>query len=99
MDNYTKHTLIRLNVCNDNTFHKNASGEKIYGNRVNIFSSEEYNLKNDGHTHYRAYPLPHEELYVDVTFKKTLDNFLSYTNTLNKHKIEFKKTTRQLKLF
>lgn len=99
MDNYTKHTLLRLNVNNDHTFHKNASGERIYGNRVLIFSSEEYYLKNDGYTHYRAYNLPYGTLDVDDSFKKTLDNFLSYTNTLGKDKIELITTSIQLKLF
>jgi hypothetical protein len=99
MDNLTKHTLIRLNVQNDNTFHKNANGERVYGNRVLVFSSEEYYLKKDGYTHYRAYPLPyHGTLDAEETFIKTLDNFLSYTNTNGIDKINVITTNIQMEL-
>ena len=50
MDCKTNHTLLRLNICDDNNFHKNANGERIYGNRINVFSTDEYEQKNDGQT-------------------------------------------------
>lgn len=37
------YTLLRINL--NNKFHKNANGEKVWGNRVNIFSEEEYYQK------------------------------------------------------
>lgn len=100
MDQVTKYTLVRLNVCDDSTFHKNANGERIYGTRVNIFSEDEYFAKGDGYTHYKAYSIPHEELSVHPSFSSTLDSFLEYTNTIEKHKIKVTdKVQVQLDLF
>lgn len=75
------YTLIRINL--NNKFHKNASGEKIWGNRINIFSEEEYYQKGDETTHYKAYPLPYEEINNTDDFLEMLDNILNYTNINN----------------
>ncbi|REA65381.1 hypothetical protein DV963_13320, partial [Staphylococcus pseudintermedius] len=50
--------LIRINL--NNGFHKNSNNEIIRGNRINIFSEEEYLRKNDGSTYMRAYALPYK---------------------------------------
>lgn len=39
------HTLFRINL--NNNFHKNADGEIVRGNRINIFSEQEYIDKNE----------------------------------------------------
>lgn len=75
------YTLIRINL--NNKFHKNASGEKIWGNRVNIFSEEEYYQKGDETTHYRAYPLPYDTIKDTDDFLEMLENLLDYTNINN----------------
>ncbi|GAB2558457.1 DUF6978 family protein [Gracilibacillus alcaliphilus] len=99
MDCKTYHTLIRLNICNDNTFHKNADGERIYGNRVNIFSTEEYEQKNDGQTHYKAYNLPYDTLVLHPSFHNMLNTFLEYTNTVKNDKLTISSTDVQMELF
>lgn len=75
------YTLIRINL--NNKFHKNADGEIIRGNRVNIFSEQEYYDKNDGKTHYKCYPLPYESISNSDDFLKVLDELYSFTNTHN----------------
>ena len=63
MDNDTKHTLFRVHLSNG--FHKNADGEKVFGNRINIFSEEEFYAKRamgDSFTHYKCFPLPFENI-------------------------------------
>ncbi|HCZ8175580.1 TPA: hypothetical protein O4B97_002695, partial [Staphylococcus aureus] len=51
------YSLLRLNL-NDG-FHKNSNNEKIRGDRINIFSENEFIQKADGATHMKAYPLPY----------------------------------------
>lgn len=72
-------SLVRLNL--NQSFHRNADGTKVSGNRVNIFSEEEFNAKNDGKTHMRAYPLPYKGLANTSDFLEALSNLLNYTNT------------------
>lgn len=79
------YTLLRVNL--NNKFHKNANGDKIKGNRINIFSSEEYYLKSDEYTHYKAYPLPYETISNTDDFFQMLTNLLEYTNTQQNGKI------------
>lgn len=78
-------SLIRLNL--NHSFHRNADGTKVSGNRVNIFSEQEYKLKNDGKTHMRAFPLPHDTLKNTSNFLETLTNLLDYTHTEYKNKL------------
>ena len=73
------HTLFRINL--NNNFHKNADGEIIRGNRINIFSEQEYIDKNDGQTHYKAYPLPYENIKNTDDFITILDSILKFSNT------------------
>ncbi|HEL0006866.1 TPA: hypothetical protein TUM56_000265 [Streptococcus equi subsp. zooepidemicus] len=75
------YTLIRINL--NNKFHKNANGEKIWGNRINIFSEEEYYLKADESTHYKAYPLPYETIKDTNDFLEMMSNLFDYTNINN----------------
>ncbi|EHY97973.1 hypothetical protein SPAR2_0900 [Streptococcus pneumoniae GA02270] len=79
------YTLLRINL--NNKFHKNANGEKVWGNRVNIFSEEEYYQKGDETTHYKAYPLPYEDILNTDDFLDMLDNLLDYTNVNNPENI------------
>lgn len=99
MDCKTNHTLLRLNICDDNNFHKNANGERIYGNRINVFSTDEYKQKNDGQTHYKAYNLPFDTIVFHQTFSEMLDAFLEYTNTDKNGKLTISANNIQLKLF
>lgn len=99
MDRKTNHTLLRLNICDDNNFHKNANGERIYGNRIAIFSTEEYEQKNDGQTHYKAYNLPYDTLVLHPNFNEMLDAFLEYTNTSKNGKLTMSSNDIQLTFF
>ena len=82
MDDNTKHTLARINL--NNSFHKNADGTKVKGNRINIFSAEEYHAKGDGSTHYKAYPLPFENIPNSSNFIEVFYELLNYTSTVRK---------------
>lgn len=73
------HTLFRINL--NNNFHKNADGEIVRGNRINIFSEQEYIDKNDGYTHYKAFPLPYENIKNTDDFIIILDSILKFSNT------------------
>jgi hypothetical protein len=78
-DEKTKLTLVRLNL--NDSFHKNADGTIVTGNRVNLFSEQEFYDKNDGNTHTRAFPLPHGILTDTNDFLVALANLLNYTHT------------------
>ncbi|MEJ7541809.1 DUF6978 family protein [Staphylococcus intermedius] len=71
--------LIRINL-NDG-FHKNSNNEIVRGNRINIFSEEEYIKKNDGSTYMRAYALPYKIFEDNYDFVKQLFTLLEYTKT------------------
>lgn len=79
------YTLIRINL--NNKFHKNADGQKVWGNRINIFSEEEYYQKADDNTHYKAYPLPYETISDADDFLQILSELLDYTNTQTKDRL------------
>lgn len=86
LDKTTNLTLLRINL--NNGFHKNANGERIRGNRMNIFSEEEFNLKNDGYTHTKSYPLPYSTITNTNDGFIILKNILEYTNTQNEEMIQ-----------
>ncbi|MFB2260991.1 DUF6978 family protein [Staphylococcus aureus] len=73
------YSLLRLNL-NDG-FHKNSNNEKIRGNRINIFSENEFIQKADGATHMKAYPLPYNIFDDSSDFVKQLFTLLGYTKT------------------
>lgn len=75
------YTLLRINL--NNKFHKNANGERVWGNRINIFSEKEYYLKGDETTHYKTYPLPYESIKNSDDFLENLSNLLEFTNVNN----------------
>ena len=81
MDNTTKLTLLRVNL--NRGFHKNANGERIHGNRINVFSEEEFFLKNDGQTHIKCYPLPYDSIPNTENIFEMFESILDYTNTQN----------------
>ncbi|HDA7246564.1 TPA: hypothetical protein O5T53_002959, partial [Staphylococcus aureus] len=68
------YSLLRLNL-NDG-FHKNSNNEKIRGNRINIFSENEFIQKADGATHMKAYPLPYNIFDDSSDFVKQLFTLL-----------------------
>lgn len=80
------YTLIRINL--NNKFHKNANGKKVWGNRINIFSSEEYYQKGDETTHYKAHPLPYESIRNTDDFLTALSDLLGFTNISNPEEID-----------
>lgn len=71
--------LLRINL-NDG-FHKNSNNEKVRGNRINIFSEDEYKKKNDGATYMIAYPLPYKTFKNNSDFVSQLFSLLEYTKT------------------
>lgn len=96
LDYETKCILVRINL--DNNFHKNANGEKIYGNRVNIFSEEEFIAKGDGHTHYKCYPLPYDSIEDTNDFFEMLDNVFEYTSTEKQGNIKIESIQQVLEI-
>lgn len=80
-------SLVRLNI-DPNGFHKNSNGETVRGNRILIFSSEEWINKNDGYTHMKAYNLPNDFKNVDSPEQVFID-FLLYINVKREDKITF----------
>lgn len=82
----TNTSLVRINIDPDG-FHNNSDGV-IRGNRILIFSSEEFYKKNDGFTHVRAYNLPKD--FTDPSdLEQVFLDFLRYTNVKPEGKIEF----------
>ncbi|HCT1441602.1 hypothetical protein CYR81_00270 [Enterococcus faecalis] len=81
MDNDTKHTLFRVHLSNG--FHKNADGEKVFGNRINIFSEEEFYAKRamgDSFTHYKCFPLPFENISNTDDFFELFNSVCQFAN-------------------
>lgn len=87
MDCSTKINLIRINL--NGSFHKNANGDIIRGNRVNLFCEDEYNQREDG-IYMRAYKLPYNEILKEPkTFIDALDELINYINLVdNRHKLQ-----------
>jgi hypothetical protein len=85
-DAKTNLTLVRINL--DSKFHRNANNEKIEGNRVELFSTEEYDQKGDGFTQCKAYKLPYKNFNDTHNFGDALDNLLSYANVEKNNKID-----------
>ncbi|NLR33180.1 hypothetical protein HF569_12020 [Lactobacillus sp. ZJLC3-7] len=86
MDDRTKLTLVRMNL--NNSFHKNADGKVIHGNRVNIFSEKEFHEKNDGKTNTKAHSLPYQGLSNTSDFLTALEELLIFTNTNHRDRIQ-----------
>ncbi len=82
----TNLNLIRINI-DPTGFHNNSDG-KVYGNRILVFSSEEWYAKDDGFTHVKAYPLPNEFKEINNIEQVFLD-FLVYINIKQEGKITF----------
>lgn len=91
MDVSTKINLIRINL--NNSFHKNADGQIIRGDRVNLFCEEEFNQRQDGQ-YMRAYSLPYKNIIKDPkTFPEALDEMLNYINIdRTQHKLKLEPT-------
>jgi hypothetical protein len=83
----TNISLVRVNIDPDG-FHNNSDGTVIRGNRILIFSSEEFYKKNDGFTHVRAYNLP-EDFTDPSDLEQVFLDFLRYINVKQEGKIEF----------
>ncbi|MDF0728251.1 hypothetical protein PY093_16420 [Cytobacillus sp. S13-E01] len=79
-------SLLRVNI-DPVGFHNNANN-KICGNRMLIFSSDEWLEKNDGSTYVKAFTLPSEFSNPDNIEQVFLD-FLLYINVKKENKINF----------
>lgn len=72
---------MRLNL--NNSFHKNSNGERIRGNRVNLFSEEEF-LSREDNIYMKAYRLPYKNIFTEPSsFLDALHQMLTYTNVKN----------------
>lgn len=80
---YNNYSLLRINLSN--TFHKNSDGERVSGNRINVFSEKEYYDKGDGKTHMKAYQLPFNNIKDTNDFLEILHDLFDYTNTDKVH--------------
>ncbi len=87
MDCSTKINLIRINL--NGSFHKNANGDIIRGNRVNLFCEDEYNQREDG-IYMRAYKLPYDDILKEPkTFIDAFDELINYINLVdNRHTLQ-----------
>lgn len=73
--------LFRINI--NNNFHKNADGTRIQGNRINIFSEEEFNSKGDGKTYMKAFPLPFEDAIRNTSdFLELFEDVVKFANII-----------------
>jgi hypothetical protein len=81
MDLRTKLTLARVNL--NDSFHKNADGSIIRGNRINVFSADEYYAKADGITHTRCFALPYAGIQDSDDFFQVLHDLLDYERVSN----------------
>lgn len=81
MDAKTRLGLVRIN--HNDSFHKNADGSIIRGNRINIFSEDEYFAKDDGKTYMRSFPLPYSNIRNSDDFFQVLHDLLDYEHVAN----------------
>ncbi|WP_455224615.1 DUF6978 family protein [Granulicatella sp.] len=70
--------LFRINI--NNSFHKNSDGTRVQGNRINIFSEEEFNLKGDGKTYMKAFPLPFKDIRNTSDFLELFEDVIKFAN-------------------
>lgn len=79
--------LARINI-DPTGFHNNSDGQKIRGNRILLFSSEEWVKKNDGNTHVKAFEIP--KTFSDTSnLEQVFLEFLLYINVKQEGKINF----------
>lgn len=83
------YSIVRINL--NESFHKNADNTIVEGNRLNLFSTDEYHAKGDSKTYMKAFPLPHLEFlnYPDIGMH--LLELLDYTNTDYNNKLTVNK--------
>lgn len=86
LDETSKLTLFRVNL--NKGFHKNANGERIFGNRINVFSEEEFLEKNDGQTHTKCYPLPYLNIKNSDDILEILKDVVNYSNIQNEEMVQ-----------
>lgn len=79
--------LVRVNI-DSKSFHLNSNGERLIGNRILIFSSEEFKAKKDGYTHTKAFSLP-EEFSDTENLEQVFLDFLVYINVKQEGKVSF----------
>ena len=70
--------LFRINI--NNSFHKNSDGTRVQGNRINIFSEEEFTLKGDGKTYMKAFALPFKEIRNTSDFLELFEDVIKFAN-------------------
>lgn len=80
-DEQTRLSLVRFNL--NDSFHKNADGKIIRGNRVNLFCEDEFNQRDDDQ-YMRAYSLPYKNILKNPSsFTEALEEMLKYTNVID----------------
>lgn len=72
--------LFRINI--NNSFRKNSDGTRVQGNRINIFSEEEFTLKGDGKTYMKAFALPFKEIRNTSDFLELFEDVIKFTNII-----------------
>lgn len=83
----TNINLVRINI-DPNGFHKNGNKQKIFGNRLLIYSQEEWIKKADGKTYVQAYNVPEE--FTDTTnLEQVFLDFLVYIHVKEENKLLF----------
>ena len=70
--------LFRINI--NNSFHKNSDGTRVQGNRINIFSEEEFDLKGDGKTYMKAFALPFKDIRNTSDFLELFEDVIKFAN-------------------
>lgn len=85
LDCTTHHVLFRLTLSDN--FHRNADGTKVSGNRINIFSEQEFYDKQDGSTYMKCFPLPFENIKNSDDFLAVFTDICDYANIEKQGKI------------
>ncbi|CAM4237159.1 DUF6978 family protein [Lacicoccus alkaliphilus] len=77
--------IIRINL--NEGFHKNADDKKVFGNRINIFSADEFHDKGDSKTYMKAFSLPYSSFKDSSDPEVQLIQLLDFTNTYYQGKL------------
>lgn len=85
LDSETNHVLFRLTLSH--SFHRNSDGTRIRGNRINIFSEQEFYERQDGSTYMKCFPLPFENIKNSDDFLAVFTDICDYANIEKQGKI------------
>ena len=87
LDCTTHHVLFRVTLSDSIHFHKNADGTRVRGNRINIFSEQEFYERQDGSTYMKCFPLPFENIKNSDDFLAVFTDICDYANIEKQGKI------------